>query len=655
MTQPNTYRPVWRAWARPSTGRLEVPIGAAIPASRPHVSLAIAGVRDAAAIGAVHYGCVGRRLRADQVRWGRAAVEQYILPDLARLQSVAIDEYSIVLRLWRADQHVRSAMFDEDRFERLQELIDGRLQLQLNRQNRRIMFNLLRSLSQAELRVLAGGPDMDGQAISQILKEATQAIVEYGQWGTADRTPGQPIRLTIEELAALDGPGPEILARTIILAAVRGQARTAYRWAGKGMRLRVDPSGRPVLEDASWAWEPDPELRAAMDEYDARRQATSWATPTGMPVRDRQVMAAGAFPWLTVALCSVPVRVRYPRLYREHTTYGYMIVPVNIAERLAYLADWDRELTAMFGVSAAALRRACRALTNAISINLALDQLNPAGITDDIMPLTSSLADANCLAPQYLHEVLAEGSLRAPKKVWIETLTTARSEADEPPSAAEARAFIDAFTSNAGGAQQELRPRLFHELERHTLLLDLSAATEFADLCYLAVVQGKDGRGKLFEKYARQLITERLGLAPPFPFPPGLKLAKLGLEDDEIDFCFRWGNVLVNIDMKAKTRSVAIHRGSFRQVRNRVSVLAGSWLTRVEPRGRVLAELLRARGEPVDAVVNLLCTADVEYVPPGPALRYNGIPRILTAEEIVALVRDTDRWPQVVAAARPAP
>jgi hypothetical protein len=86
----------------------------------------------------------------------------------------------------------------------------------------------------------------------------------------------------------------------------------------------------------------------------------------------------------------------------------------------------------------------------------------------------------------------------------------------------------------------------------------------------------------------------------------------------------------------------------------RVTNLAKAWLRQVEPRGLVLADLLRVRGEPVDAVVNLLCTADVEYVPPGPELRYNGIPRMLTAEEIADLVRDPNRWPQVVAAAQSA-
>jgi len=579
-------------------------------------------------------------------------VEQLILPDLPRLQAVAADEYTIVLRLWRADRDVRSAEFNTDRFERLQALADGRLQLRLHGQSRRIMFNLLRSLSQAELRFLVGGPGLDGQAISQILIEATRAIVEYGQWGTAERTPGQPIRLTDEEQASLAEPGLEILARVIVLAAVRVQAQIAYRWAGKGMQLRLDPSGRPMLDDASWVWEPNPELRAAMEEYDARRQATSWATPTGLPVRGRHVWQAGAFPWLTVGLSSVPVRVRYPRLNREHTTYGHMIHSVNIAERLAHLADWDHEFTATFGLGTAALRRVCRALADAVDSNLALNQLKVADATDGIVPLTSELADASCLAPEYLHEVLAEGSLRAPKKLWIETLTTPRSKADEPPSIAEVNAFIRAFTSNVGGLQRELRPRLFHELERQTLLLDLCAATEFVDLCYLAVVQGKDGRGKAFERYARQLITERLGLVPPFPFPPGLKLAKLGREDDEIDFCFRRGNVLVNIDMKAKTRSLDIHRGARNPVRNRVSDFEEALLCRVEPRGQVLADLLRERGEPVDAVVSLLCTADVEYVPPKPSLRYGGIPRLLTADEIVDLILDPDRWARVVAAAR---
>jgi hypothetical protein len=123
--------------------------------------------------------------------------------------------------VWRADRKVRSARFDADRFGWLQELIDGRLQLQLSGQSRRIMFNLLRSLSQAELRVLVGGPDLDGQAISQVFIGATQAIVEYGRWGQLSGHPGQPIRLTDEQRAALAGPMPEILARTVVLAAMR--------------------------------------------------------------------------------------------------------------------------------------------------------------------------------------------------------------------------------------------------------------------------------------------------------------------------------------------------------------------------------------------------------------------------------------------------
>jgi hypothetical protein len=109
---------------------------------------------------------------------------------------------------------------------------------------------------------------------------------------------------------------------------------------------------------------------------------------------------------------------------------------------------------------------------------------------------------------------------------------------------------------------------------------------------------------------------------------------------------------LVNIDMKAKTRSPDIHRGTYKPVRNRVSVFGEALLDRVDPRGRVLADLLRERGEPVDAVVSLLCTADVEYVPPGPSLRYGSVPRLLTAEEIADLVLDPDKWPHVVAAAR---
>lgn len=579
-------------------------------------------------------------------------VEQLILPEFESVRDVAAEEYDAVVRMWHADPQVRTARFDTERFERMLEITDGRMHLHLHGLNRRIMFNVVRSLSQRELRVLAGGKDWDASGIGQLVLEMTRAIVEYGRRGTDERAAGQSIRLTDEDRVALADRVPEVVARIVLLAALRVQARFAYRWAGKGMRLRVDPSGRPVV-GSFWEWEPDPEIRAAMAEYDARREATSWTTPTGLPVQRRDVGWEGGFPWFTAALCSAPVLVRYQRLNLTHTTNGFMVNMVDIAERLAHLADWDDEFTRMFGLSVAALRRVLRSLTMAMARNLGFDSLefvdDEAG---DTLRVISRLADPGDMAIEYLHEVLSEGSLRAPAELWVDTLTGRKSDGEEPPSVPEARAFLQAFTSNAGGPQQELRPRLFHDLERQTLLLDLTLTSDFADLCYLAVVQGRDGRGSEFERYARQVIIERLGLTPPFPFPPGLKLAKLGRRDDEIDFCFRWGDVLVNVDMKAKTRNVAIHRGAHKPVRNRVSNFAEELLERVEPRGRVLAELLRERGAPVKAVVSLLCTADVEYVPPGPDLRYAGVPRLLTAEEITDLIRDPKRWTRVVAAAR---
>jgi hypothetical protein len=385
-------------------------------------------------------------------------VEQLVLPQLEPLRDVAAEEYDTVVRLWRADPRVRTAQFATERFERMLEITDGRLQLQLHGLNRRIMFNVARSLSQRELRILAGGDDWDASGIGQLVLETTRAIVEYGHRGADERGAGQPIRLTDEDRTALADQVPEVLARVVLLAALRVRARSAYRWAGKGMRLRVDESGRPVV-GSFWAWEADPEIRAAMEEYDARRAATSWSTPTGLPVRRAEVGRDGGFPWFTAALCSAPVEVSYQRLNLAHTTHGFMLRPVDIAERLAHLADWDSELTTMFGLSVAALRRVLRALTMAMARNLGLDALD---FVDDeaggIVRATSSLDDPDNMAVGYLHEVLSEGSLRAPAEVWVETLTRPHPDGEEPPSAAEVRALLRAFTSNTGGPNRSFGP-----------------------------------------------------------------------------------------------------------------------------------------------------------------------------------------------------
>jgi hypothetical protein len=261
------------------------------------------------------------------------------------------------------------------------------------------------------------------------------------------------------------------------------------------------------------------------------------------------------------------------------------------------------------------------------------------------------------IAPSYLHEVLSEGSLRASRADWLDTLSKPYYSGHEPADAAAIDSFISAFTSSADNDPHMLQPVLFHELGPDTLLFDMVLATDFVDFCYRSLNVGRSGvegkiRGRQFEEFARHVLCTQLHLTPPFPVPPGYKLNKSGLKDNEVDFCFFRRNVLVHIDMKSFCRNIDYHRGTHKAVRNRISNVIRQLQEHVEPRGEQLRLLLQQRGHQVDTVVNLLCVADVEYVPPGPQLRYGDAPRVLTAEEISRLIADRKRWNDVVRAAR---
>jgi hypothetical protein len=599
-------------------------------------------------------------------RWGRLVLEEVVLPQMPRLQRVALSEYDWMLRRWRKHPAQVSPRFDADRFTLLKELIDARLQMLLYGANRRMLFNTARSFQPDELRWLLGAPDPERKLITQLTVMSTRAIIWHAERQDVRRLPGRAgIRLTEGELSWVRDELPEKLARLLALCALAIQAQTAFRGAGKGLRLVLDPAGRPAEQvlgsldaDCGWAWEPDQELMRALAEYDERRWRTDESV-TGMPAP--QTFGRGSLVWAAAGIYDLPLTVTYPD-GREHTTHHFMVHPIDISARLEHFVDIDAQFTEAFGLSADAFGRICRSLAGSVFRLAAVDAL-------DLGPERGGRQRARCrlrpddprleMAPTYLHEVLAEGSLRAARAMWFDTLSRTYYGDQEPADPAAIEAFLTAFTSSPDNDPLMLRPVLFHELEPDILLLDLALAAGFADLCYHALITGPgfdDGtnRGKRLEKYARQVICAKLGLVPPFPVPPGYKLAKAGLDDGEVDFCFLRGTVLVNIDMKSFRRNLAYHDGVNQAVRNRISKVTRQLREQVEPRGEQLRHLLEQRGHQVEAVVNMLCVADVEYVPPGPQLRYGQTPRVLTAEEIASLIADPVRWAAVVRSAHTA-
>src|SRR3954463_11278269 len=106
---------------------------------------------------------------ATSTKWGRKFLDEHFTPLLDACSHVAIDEYKNSLASWRLDKQQRAAEHDTSRFVRLEEIVDGRLEIILSRYDRRISFNIARSLLPFEVHYLAGIVDPSAAFFSTVL------------------------------------------------------------------------------------------------------------------------------------------------------------------------------------------------------------------------------------------------------------------------------------------------------------------------------------------------------------------------------------------------------------------------------------------------------------------------------------------------------
>jgi hypothetical protein len=567
-------------------------------------------------------------------------------------------EYDAFLALWYRDAGQRDAQYDTQRFARLLEIIDGRLDLLLSRYSRRVVFNISRTIRPDEVRVLLARPDDRPEFFPSITHVVTQAIVCFGQRRESTRLEGATVvYVSAAEYADLAERLPGDLARVYALAALRLNAEIGLRGAGKGLRLAELPARRRP-HTPEWEFALDPALQRAMADYDERR-IRSGATVTGMPAEED--LTTSSLIWPTLGVGTVPVTVEYPAARLAYTSHTYLLTGKDVAMRLAQLADTAAEFEKTFGLALDDFVKVCWAMSWSIWRATGAFELDPVGVHDDRLVFRSKLPAKDprlASAPTQLRSLLAEGVLRAPRETWLETLSRDYEDGSHGAPVSAVNAFIAAFTTGTERDVRALRPVLFHDLEPNSLVLDLTMADQFFDFCFSAVHAGSGGgaagriRGKHFEAHARTVLMRRLGLTErDLPIPANYKLRKAGLPDSDVDFCFLVGSVLIHLDMKSWCRPVGYHRGDFWAVQKRLKELSGVLDGQLDPRGRVLLDFLRGRGAVVDTVVNLLCVADVEYLPPDPKYFYGDIPRVLTPDEIVELVTDPVRWDRLISSA----
>jgi hypothetical protein len=594
-------------------------------------------------------------------KWSRRFVEEYLLPNLLDLQTVAQDEYWSLVTAWRLDRDQQSATFDIDRFGRLREMTDERLAQILSPHSRRLLFNVSRALRPAELRRLLGAPDPDGQLFVSVTTIATRAIALYGQRRNSMKVgSASVVALTPREAHQLRLL-PKELARTFGLAALRSNAESGYRCAGKGLTLARKPAVDEIVGQfvpPGWEFDPNSQLERAIIDYERRRR-NAIGSIGGLGALDDWETAD--WWWPTVGMPSVPVSIDYPALNLSHVTESYILLPKDVTRRLRQIRDFSAEFEATFGLAATSFGSMCRVLAEAIWHQSGFRELRPRDPDEDPSSVgfrfVSTLGTGDPRqewAPGYMRDILEEGVLRAAREEWRAMLSRPLTEGETHQDTRSADTFIDAFTTSIRKDPRSLNPILFHDLEENSLVLDLALFGEFFDLCFHAAMESplrKTGnrRGRFFEQQAVEILRSRLLLTDEqTPLPPNYKVRTAGLVEDEVDFCFTVGTVLVHMDMKSRRRTQAYHRGDYKAVRKRQGEFVKMLREQVDPRGLLLLGQLRNRGLELDRVVNLLCVADVEFVSPERAdLWYGETPRVLTPNEIADLVEHPQQWQDV--------
>jgi hypothetical protein len=113
--------------------------------------------------------------------WGRVFLDKHFSPSLDLYSHVAIEEYKQSLAIWRLDKAQRAAEYDTGRFERLQEIVDGRLELLLNRYDRRVAFNIARAIMPFEVYYLVGSAsEPPGDFFGKVLVGISRAVGLFG-------------------------------------------------------------------------------------------------------------------------------------------------------------------------------------------------------------------------------------------------------------------------------------------------------------------------------------------------------------------------------------------------------------------------------------------------------------------------------------------
>jgi hypothetical protein len=587
-------------------------------------------------------------------------------------------EYLCIYESWARDGVHDCAVYDTDKCWRMVEIAESHLEKIAAGYYRRILIKALRTMPLSAMAPIC--IEASAQEFVERVRNATAAAWIFGRQAPSGmcvtHNDASYFHSSEEELAGLKSNlGPD-MARFMGAVFARQTAERAHRFAGKGGRLkRPEPHPLPNrlqfkkdYPQPGFVLVPSPEfeedelLNRSVNIYESRRG--SEAAVTGLlPSNKSELEAPASFWWWTLKapekiLEPMTIRIHYKSLDKIVTSHSYVALPVDAAPQVERLRPFGGEFSSHFGFDFESFLASCSALYNltwAETGYLLLDWTSKPGAAQNL-DLTSGLSPDDPLsekAPGHLYSLFSGAALRAPRADFLRYLASALTAASTPVGAEVAEKFIERFSAHTT-VSSELAPSLFFPVDGDLLVLDFLLMEEFFKFCLRTVTSSTgdvgNRRARLFEEESRERIQNVLQLAPAdIPFRPNRDLVRGGRNYGDVDFAFIRNGLLVNLDMKSWQMSAEYFKGGFRAVDNRQKELVTQLGKKVEPRGRALLDHLNEAGPPgLKGVVSFLCTANVEFLHLStPQLWYGTIPRVLTPDELINLIGDSDGFSEL--------
>jgi hypothetical protein len=604
-------------------------------------------------------------------------LEDYLRPELVNLRREFFWQYLSIYDEWYQHHTQTKGLCDQASLAYLTARAEDALRDVASDKPARLWLNVIRSLPLPVVEHIA--VTQDSRHLVELVKIASVASCLYG-----DRRPvmldGENALLVKPEwLEGFKQRLPVDVPRFIGAAHTWYFARGWYRIAGKGgiladpapVELRTARLSLDALPPNAIMIVPSPvfanaeQIMPQVADYDRRSVEAGLSSVTGFLRADVDGNESQTDPlswWSAGVQRELPVHFKtaifYPLQNLTLITSSYIPVPDELNPHLARLAPFESLMPMRLGITFDSFGLCCRAVAATLRHQTGFMKLRPLTDEQDTMRFRAEHVEIEVerLSASFLFSVMHRGLLRAPKRAWLDTLTSLVSEGGAKNARQEVETFLELFTRTRQ-LDSDLEPGLFLEVDPQTLALDLLSMSEFFEFCLRRVTSLDDApspdarRGARFEQSAWAILKLHLGVQLVVDLNSRFRA---GAVQGEIDIAFFVDDVIVVLECKSWQKRIDYFRGDRASIERRHEQLRQII---EEQTTRNVALLMDHLGlDRRRDVLAFVCVAGPEFIKQGYAgLWYGTTPRVLTPQELVALISDALRWRATVRDARSIP